>query len=121
MQINSGGQVMEMKPYEIMDAFWKNWTQSLSIFSDAGKQMENMTLETMKQQQETLNKMTDAMQAMEQEMTQYTSQLKSQYADYVKQVGISNPFGAQIEEWQEKWGEATQQLQQFSLSPAKAS
>jgi polyhydroxyalkanoic acid inclusion protein PhaP len=120
MQINIGGQVMEMKPYEIMDAFWKNWTQSLSMFSNAGKQMEHLTLETMKQQQETLQKMEEAVKTLEQEMKQYSAQLNSQYTGYVKQLG-GTPFTPQIEEWQGKWNEFAQQMQQFSISPAKAS
>ncbi|MDT3496933.1 polyhydroxyalkanoic acid inclusion protein PhaP, partial [Bacillus toyonensis] len=49
---------METKPYELVDAFWKNWSQSLSLFSSAGKQLEQLTLETLKQQQDALHKLT---------------------------------------------------------------
>ncbi|GAA3328499.1 hypothetical protein GCM10020331_072700 [Ectobacillus funiculus] len=89
------------------------------MFSNAGKQMEHLTLETMKQQQETLQKMEEAVRTMEQEMKQYSAQLNAQYTGYVKQLG-GNPFTPQIEEWQGKWNEFAQQMQQFSISPAKS-
>ena len=31
-----GGQTMETKPYELVDAFWKNWSQSLSFSLQLG-------------------------------------------------------------------------------------
>ena len=31
-----GGQTMETKPYELVDAFWKNWSQSLSLSLQLG-------------------------------------------------------------------------------------
>ncbi len=60
-----GGQTMETKPYELVDAFWKNWSQSLSLFSSAGKQLEQLTLETLKQQQDALHKLTSGVDELE--------------------------------------------------------
>lgn len=60
-----GGQIMETKPYELVDAFWKNWSQSLSLFSSAGKQLEQLTLETLKQQQDALHKLTSGVDELE--------------------------------------------------------
>lgn len=56
---------METKPYELVDAFWKNWSQSLSLFSSAGKQLEQLTLETLKQQQDALHKLTSGVDELE--------------------------------------------------------
>ena len=62
---NIWGQTMETKPYELVDAFWKNWSQSLSLFSSAGKQLEQLTLETLKQQQDALHKLTSGVDELE--------------------------------------------------------
>lgn len=69
MQKIFGGQTMETKPYELVDAFWKNWSQSLSLFSSAGKQLEQLTLETLKQQQEALHKLTAGVDEIEKNCT----------------------------------------------------
>ncbi|MCP8968509.1 polyhydroxyalkanoic acid inclusion protein PhaP [Ectobacillus ponti] len=111
---------MEMKPYELVDAFWKNWGQSLSMMSSAGKQMEQMTMEALKQQQETLHKVVEGMQTMEQEFKRYMAQASTQYVDYMKQL-TGGQFVPQLEEWQSKWNELLQQMQQFSTSPTKTS
>ncbi|MFD3447492.1 polyhydroxyalkanoic acid inclusion protein PhaP [Microbacteriaceae bacterium 4G12] len=111
---------METKSYELVDAFWKNWFQSISTLSSTGKQMEQLTLETLKQQQDSLHKMAEGMETMEQEMKQHFSQLNSQYTDYMKQIA-GNQVASQMEEWQEKWNELSQQMQQYSLSPTKTS
>mgnify|MGYP000294401391 CR=1 FL=1 len=65
---------METKPYELVDAFWKNWSQSLSLFSSAGKQLEQLTLETLKQQQDALHKLTSGVDELEKELQQLTAQ-----------------------------------------------
>ena len=62
---NIWGQTMETKPYELVNAFWKNWSQSLSLFSSAGKQLEQLTLETLKQQQDALHKLTSGVDELE--------------------------------------------------------
>lgn len=77
---------METKPYELVDAFWKNWSQSLSLFSSAGKQLEQLTLETLKQQQDALHKLTSGVDELEKELQQLTAQFNNQYTDYVKQL-----------------------------------
>lgn len=77
---------METKPYELVDAFWKNWSQSLSLFSSAGKQLEQLTLETLKQQQDALHKLTSGVDELEKELHQFTAQFNNQYTDYVKQL-----------------------------------
>lgn len=111
---------MESKQFELIDGLWKQWANSFSLLSSAGKQMEQITLDTMKQQQETWQKMTENMEILEQEMKQHFSQMSSQYADYVKQMAGSQ-LGAQIEEWQQKWNELTSQLQQMTTAPVKSS
>ncbi|MFX3623022.1 MAG: polyhydroxyalkanoic acid inclusion protein PhaP [Ectobacillus sp.] len=111
---------METKPYEMVDTFWKNWSHSLSLLTSASKQMEQLTIETMKQQQDAFHKMTEGVEMMEQEMQQYLSQISTQYADYMKQFS-GGQFGSQIEDWQNKWNELSQQIQHISLSPTKTS
>ncbi|WP_028402674.1 polyhydroxyalkanoic acid inclusion protein PhaP [Ectobacillus panaciterrae] len=111
---------MEAKTYEIVEAFWNNWSHSLSLLTSVGKQMEDFTIETVKQQQEAFYKMTEGLEAMEQEMKQYTSQMSTQYTDYMKQFA-GTQFASQIDEWQEKWNELSQQMEHISSSPAKSS
>jgi polyhydroxyalkanoic acid inclusion protein PhaP len=111
---------METKSYEMVEAFWNNWSNSLSLLTSAGKQMENFTLETMKQQQEAFHKLTEGMEAMEQEMKQYMSQMSAQYTEYMKQFA-GDQFSSQFDEWQEKWNDLARQMQHVSFSPAIAS
>ncbi|MBO9128462.1 polyhydroxyalkanoic acid inclusion protein PhaP [Bacillus sp. 165] len=111
---------MENKQFELTNTLWKQWANSFSVLSSTGKQMEQITLNTMKQQQEAWNKMAESMDMIEQEMTQHFSQMTSQYADYVKQIA-GNQLGAQIDEWQHKWNELTSQLQQVTTAPVKSS
>lgn len=111
---------METKPYELVDAFWKNWSQSLSLFSSAGKQLEQLTLETLKQQQDALHKLTSGVDELEKELHQFTAQFNSQYTDYVKQL-TGNSLNDQINEWQEKWNELSTQMHQLTVSPTKTS
>ena len=115
-----GGQTMETKPYELVDAFWKNWSQSLSLFSSAGKQLEQLTLETLKQQQDALHKLTSGVDELEKELQQFTAQFNNQYTDYVKQL-TGNSLNDQINEWQEKWNELSTQMHQLTVSPTKTS
>lgn len=111
---------METKPYEMVDAFWKNWSNSLSLFTSAGKQLEELTLETMKQQQEALNKLTEGMDEFEKEIQQFNNQVNNQYAGYMKQFA-GNSLNKQIDEWQSKWTELSNQMHQLTVSPSKAS
>ncbi|MDM5187607.1 polyhydroxyalkanoic acid inclusion protein PhaP [Bacillus sp. DX4.1] len=111
---------METKPYELVDAFWKNWSQSLSLFSSAGKQLEQLTLETLKQQQEALHKLTAGVDEIEKELHQFTSQFNNQYTEYVKQV-TGNSVNEQINDWQAKWNELSNHIHQLTLSPSKTS
>jgi polyhydroxyalkanoic acid inclusion protein PhaP len=111
---------METKPYELVDAFWKNWSQSLSLFSSAGKQLEQLTLETLKQQQDALHKLTSGVDELEKELQQFTAQFNSQYTDYVKQL-TGNSLNDQINEWQEKWKELSAHMHQLTVSPTKTS
>ena len=113
-----GGQTMETKPYELVDAFWKNWSQSLSLFSSAGKQLEQLTLETLKQQQDALHKLTSGVDELEKELQQFTTQFNNQYTDYVKQL-TGNSLNDQINEWQDKWKELSAHMQQLTVSPTK--
>ena len=115
-----GGQTMETKPYELVDAFWKNWSQSLSLFSSAGKQLEQLTLETLKQQQDALHKLTSGVDELEKELQQFTTQFNNQYTDYVKQL-TGNSLNDQINEWQDKWKELSAHMQQLTVSPTKTS
>ena len=115
-----GGQTMETKPYELVDAFWKNWSQSLSLFSSAGKQLEQLTLETLKQQQDALHKLTSGVDELEKELQQFTAQFNNQYTDYVKQL-TGNSLNDQINEWQDKWKELSAHMQQLTVSPTKTS
>lgn len=111
---------METKPYELVDAFWKNWSQSLSLFSSAGKQLEQLTLETLKQQQDALHKLTSGVDELEKELQQFTAQFNNQYTDYVKQL-TGNSLNDQINEWQDKWKELSTHMQQLTISPTKTS
>jgi len=111
---------METKPYELVDAFWKNWSQSLSLFSSAGKQLEQLTLETLKQQQDALHKLTSGVDELEKELQQLTAQFNNQYTDYVKQL-TGNSLNDQINEWQGKWNELSTQMHQLTVSPTKTS
>lgn len=111
---------METKPYELVDAFWKNWSQSLSLFSSAGKQLEQLTLETLKQQQDALHKLTAGVDELEKELQQFTTQFNNQYTDYVKQL-TGNSLNDQINEWQDKWKELSAHMQQLTVSPTKTS
>ncbi|KEK23585.1 polyhydroxyalkanoic acid inclusion protein PhaP [Bacillus gaemokensis] len=111
---------METKPYEIVDAFWKNWSHSLSLFSSAGKQLEQLTLETLKQQQDALHKLTAGADELEKELQQFTAQLNSQYTEYVKQF-TGNALNEQINEWQGKWNELSNHIHQLTVSPTKTS
>ncbi|MGK0535100.1 polyhydroxyalkanoic acid inclusion protein PhaP [Bacillus sp. 'calajunan'] len=111
---------MEIKPYELVDAFWKNWSQSLSLFSSAGKQLEQLTLETLKQQQDALHKLTSGVDELEKELQQFTAQFNNQYTDYVKQL-TGNSLNDQINEWQGKWNELSNQMHQLTVSPTKTS
>ncbi|PFV86085.1 polyhydroxyalkanoic acid inclusion protein PhaP [Bacillus thuringiensis] len=111
---------METKPYELVDAFWKNWSQSLSLFSSAGKQLEQLTLETLKQQQDALHKLTSGVDELEKELQQITAQFNNQYTDYVKQL-TGNSLNDQINEWQDKWKELSAHMQQLTVSPTKTS
>ncbi|MDG4657452.1 polyhydroxyalkanoic acid inclusion protein PhaP [Ectobacillus antri] len=111
---------MENKSYELVEAFWNNWSHSLTSLASTAKQMEQFTLEAMKHQQESLQKMVQGLEAMEQEMKQHTMQAGAQYAEYMKQFAAGQ-FSSQIEEWQKKWNEVSQQMQQTSVSPAKVS
>lgn len=115
-----GGQVMETKPHELVDAFWKNWSHSLSLFSSAGKQMEQLTLETLKHQQEALHKLTESTEEIEKEIHQFSAQANAQYTEYVKQFA-GHSFNEQIDGWQEKWNELSNHMQQLTVSPTKAS
>ncbi|MGG0057494.1 polyhydroxyalkanoic acid inclusion protein PhaP [Bacillus toyonensis] len=110
---------METKPYELVDAFWKNWSQSLSLFSSAGKQLEQLTLETLKQQ-DALHKLTSGVNELEKELQQFTAQFNNQYTDYVKQL-TGNSLNDQINEWQGKWNELSTQMHQLTVSPTKTS
>ena len=109
---------METKPYELVDAFWKNWSQSLSLFSSAGKQLEQLTLETLKQQQDALHKLTSGVDELEKELQQLTAQFNNQYTDYVKQL-TGNSLNDQINEWQDKWKELSAHMHQLTVSPTK--
>lgn len=120
MQKIFGGQTMETKPYELVDAFWKNWSHSLSLFSSAGKQLEQLTLETLKQQQDALHKLTAGVDELEKELQQFTTQFNSQYTEYVKQF-TGNSLNEQINEWQEKWNELSNHIHQLTVSPTKTS
>ena len=111
---------METKPYELVDAFWKNWSQSLSLFSSAGKQLEQLTLETLKQQQDALHKLTSGVDELEKELHQFTAQFNNQYTDYVKQL-TGNSLNDQINEWQDKWKELSAHMHQLTVSPTKTS
>ncbi|WP_410981816.1 polyhydroxyalkanoic acid inclusion protein PhaP [Bacillus cereus] len=111
---------METKPYELVDAFWKNWSHSLSLFSSAGKQLEQLTLETLKQQQDALHKLTAGVDELEKELQQFTTQLNSQYTEYVKQF-TGNSLNEQINEWQDKWNELSNHIHQLTVSPTKTS
>ncbi|MEN1935606.1 polyhydroxyalkanoic acid inclusion protein PhaP [Paenibacillus sp. 102] len=111
---------METKPYELVDAFWKNWSHSLSLFSSAGKQLEQLTLETLKQQQDALHKLTTGVDELEKELQQFTTQFNSQYTEYVKQF-TGNSLNEQINEWQEKWSELSNHIHQLTVSPSKTS
>jgi polyhydroxyalkanoic acid inclusion protein PhaP len=111
---------METKPYELVDAFWKNWSQSLSLFSSAGKQLEQLTLETLKQQQDALHKLTSGVDELEKELQQLTAQFNNQYTDYVKQL-TGNSLNDQINDWQGKWNELSTQMHQLTVSPTKTS
>lgn len=111
---------METKPYELFDAFWKNWSQSLSLFTSAGKQLEQITLETLKQQQDTLHKLTEGVDELEKELQQFSTQLNGQYTEYVKQF-TGNSFNGQINDWQEKWNELSNHMHQLTVSPTKTS
>ncbi|MDT3496222.1 polyhydroxyalkanoic acid inclusion protein PhaP [Bacillus toyonensis] len=111
---------METKPYELVDAFWKNWSQSLSLFSSAGKQLEQLTLETLKQQQDALHKLTSGVNELEKELQLFTAQFNNQYTDYVKQL-TGNSLNDQINEWQGKWNELSTQMHQLTVSPTKTS
>lgn len=111
---------METKPYELVDAFWKNWSQSLSLFSSAGKQLEQLTLETLKQQQDALHKLTSGVDELEKELQQLTAQFNNQYTDYVKQL-TGNSLNDQINEWQDKWKELSAHMHQLTVSPTKTS
>jgi polyhydroxyalkanoic acid inclusion protein PhaP len=111
---------METKPYEMVEAFWNNWSHSLTLLTSAGKQMEQITIDTLKQQQEAFNKITEGMETIEQEIKQNLAQINTQYTEYVKQFA-GEPFSRQFDEWQEKWNEFSQQIQHISLSPTKTS
>ncbi|PEY35696.1 polyhydroxyalkanoic acid inclusion protein PhaP [Bacillus cereus] len=111
---------METKPYELVDAFWKNWSHSLSLFSSAGKQLEQLTLETLKQQQDALHKLTAGVDELEKELQQFTTQFNNQYTEYVKQF-TGNSLNEQINDWQEKWNELSNHLHQLTVSPTKTS
>lgn len=111
---------METKPHELVDAFWKNWSHSLSLFSSAGKQLEQLTLETLKQQQDALHKLTTGVDELEKELQQFTTQFNSQYTEYVKQF-TGNSLNDQINEWQGKWNELSSHIHQLTVSPTKTS
>ncbi|WP_243521223.1 polyhydroxyalkanoic acid inclusion protein PhaP [Bacillus pseudomycoides] len=111
---------METKPYELVDAFWKNWSHSLSLFSSAGKQLEHLTLETLKQQQDALHKLTAGVEELERELQLFTTQFNNQYTEYVKQF-TGNSLNEQINDWQEKWNELSNHLHQLTVSPTKTS
>ncbi|MGG2016074.1 polyhydroxyalkanoic acid inclusion protein PhaP [Bacillus sp. S10(2024)] len=115
---------METKPHELVDAFWKNWSHSLSLFSSAGKQMEQLTLETLKHQQEALHKLTESTKEIEKEIEkeiqQFSAQANAQYNEYVKQLS-GNSFNEQMDGWQEKWNELSNHMQQLTVSPTKTS
>ena len=96
----------------------KNWSQSLSLFSSAGKQLEQLTLETLKQQQDALHKLTSGVDELEKELQQLTAQFNNQYTDYVKQL-TGNSLNDQINEWQDKWKELSAHMHQLTVSPTK--
>ena len=89
-------------------------------FSSAGKQLEQLTLETLKQQQDALHKLTSGVDELEKELQQFTAQFNNQYTDYVKQL-TGNSLNDQINEWQEKWKELSAHMQQLTVSPTKTS
>ena len=51
------------------------------LFSSAGKQLEQLTLETLKQQQDALHKLTSGVDELEKELQQFTTQFNNQYTD----------------------------------------
>ena len=90
------------------------------LFSSAGKQLEQLTLETLKQQQDALHKLTSGVDELEKELQQFTTQFNNQYTDYVKQL-TGNSLNDQINEWQDKWKELSAHMQQLTVSPTKTS
>ena len=90
------------------------------LFSSAGKQLEQLTLETLKQQQDALHKLTSGVDELEKELQQLTAQFNNQYTDYVKQL-TGNSLNDQINEWQDKWKELSAHMHQLTVSPTKTS
>ncbi|WP_416825544.1 polyhydroxyalkanoic acid inclusion protein PhaP [Ectobacillus polymachus] len=111
---------MEMKPNEMVEAFWNNWTQSLSLLSTAGKQVEQLTVDSFKQQQDAIEKIRESMDNVEKEWKQVTLQMQTQYSDYVSGIAGTS-YAEQVQQWQEKWNELSDQVQSMTLAPTKTS
>jgi polyhydroxyalkanoic acid inclusion protein PhaP len=115
-----GGINMELKPNELVEAFWNNWSHSLSLLTSAGKQVEQITVDSLKQQQEVFEKIRESVDTVEQEWKQNLAQLQTQYVDYVKGF-VGATYAEQVQQWQEKWTELSDQVQNITLAPAKTS
>lgn len=111
---------MELKPNELVEAFWNNWSHSLSLLTSAGKQVEQITVDSLKQQQEVFEKIRESVDTVEQEWKQNLAQLQAQYVDYVKGFAGAT-YAEQVQQWQEKWTELSDQVQNITLAPAKTS
>lgn len=84
------------------------------------ERLEQLTLETLKQQQDALHKLTSGVDELEKELQQLTAQFNNQYTDYVKQL-TGNSLNDQINEWQDKWKELSAHMHQLTVSPTKTS
>ena len=90
---------------------------NLSLFSSAGKQLEQLTLETLKQQQDALHKLTSGVDELEKN---YNNSLLSSITNIRLRETINwKLLNDQINEWQGQMEELSAHMHQLTVSPTK--
>jgi polyhydroxyalkanoic acid inclusion protein PhaP len=106
------------KQKNVFDTVWNNWFNTVKALNTAGKQVEELTLDTLALQQENWKRLSTGLETLEQETKQSLTEANKQMVDYAKQfAGDTN--APHLEEWNEKWIHYFTELQQLTHVPVK--
>ncbi|GGE71055.1 polyhydroxyalkanoic acid inclusion protein PhaP [Priestia taiwanensis] len=107
-----------VKQKNVYDTMWNNWFNAVKALNTAGKQVEELTLDTLSLQQENWKRLATGIDALEQETKQSLKEANTQMVDYLKQfTGDTN--STQLEEWNTKWLHYFEELHQLTHAPVK--